>query len=94
MNDPDDPPSREELKRIDEQLDARMPEAVRTELHDAQLSTAPSASTSTSAAHTLVAETAVENVPDMAAHFDLARVDVPDLTGAPPKPATTIAPTR
>lgn len=82
MENADDPPSMEELEELERRLETEMPDVVRTELHDKELSTQIAERSSTSAAHDIVNKTKLD-VPEMGEAFDLARVDVPDLGPVP-----------
>ncbi|MBT3011733.1 MAG: hypothetical protein KME41_08420 [Candidatus Thiodiazotropha sp. (ex Lucina pensylvanica)] len=83
MNDPDNPPSKDELKDIERRLEDEMPGVVRSS-HDAHLPHDHTVEHTTvnSFAHDEIDQTNLE-VPDMSKAFDLARVDIPDLGPAP-----------
>ncbi len=93
MNDEDNPPSMDELKKLNEAIEAKKPEIVKSKLLNKELSTNTVKQSSISNAHEQVEKTNL-NVPDMGQSFDLARVDIPDLDIKPetePMPAETLS---
>ncbi|MES9861445.1 MAG: hypothetical protein ABW157_18050 [Candidatus Thiodiazotropha sp. LLP2] len=92
MNDPNNPPSKDELKDIERRLEDEMPDIVRSS-HDARLPHDHTVEHTTvnSFAHDEIEETNLA-VPEMSKAFDLASVNVPDLGPAPepvPVPQST-----
>ncbi|WP_316364682.1 hypothetical protein [Candidatus Thiodiazotropha sp. CDECU1] len=82
MNDPNNPPSEEELKGIERRIEDEIPDVVRNKLLKSELQASHVEHPPISAAHEMVEETNL-NVPDMSKSFDLASVGVPDIAPAP-----------
>ena len=81
MNDPNNPPTKEELKGIERHIEDEMPEAARDD-YRSDIAVEAYDGASMSAAHEMVDETSL-NVPDMATAFDQARTDIPDFGPVP-----------
>ena len=70
----------DELKEINDQIESKMSKVVETVLHNSKLSASP-VNISTSVAHER--EETKLNIPDLGKSFDLACVDIPNLTTNP-----------
>ncbi len=93
MNDEDDPPSKDELKGLNDRIDNKMPDFIKQDFKIKDAANNKVEISSISNAHGQVEKTNLK-VPDMGKSFDLARTDIPDLGNAldtKPAPVKTIA---
>ncbi len=88
INDLDNPPSEEELQEILKSINEEIPEIIKNPSNYARNKVeVPS---NFSAAQTYTGESGI-NAPEIHAHFDMARLDIPNLDG--PSPSVTANPT-